>query len=277
MKRIGILHHPKLPATQPVAEEMAHKAQALGLTAWLGSTWDSEAVASEIAGLDLLITLGGDGSILRAARMACREGVPILGVNMGRLGFLTETQPEGWGAALARLVSGDYWIEERMMLYAEYYRGDACRGQYKALNDVVVSRGSLARMVRLETDIDGSDLTTYAADGLIVSTATGSTAYALAAGGPILPPELKNILLIPIAAHLSMSRAIVLAQGAKVRIQVHTDHQAILTVDGQFEYELLDGDWVSVQASRYASRFLRFQDRTYFYGTLMERLRQSVV
>ena len=276
MKRIGILHHPKLPATQPVAEEMARRAEALGLTTWLGSTWDAEAVTVEIGGLDLLVTLGGDGSILRASRIACRDGVPVLGVNMGRLGFLSEIQPEEWASALTRLVAGDFWIEERMMLYAEYYRGDACRGQYKALNDVVVSRGSLARMVRLETEIDGSNLTTYAADGLIVSTATGSTAYALAAGGPILPPELKNILLIPIAAHLSMSRAIVLAQGAKVRTKIHTDHQAILTVDGQFEYELLDGDWVSVQASRYAGRFLRLQDRTYFYRTLMDRLRGSV-
>ncbi|HNS51350.1 MAG TPA: NAD(+)/NADH kinase [Anaerolineae bacterium] len=277
MKRIGILHHPKLPATQPVAEQMARRAEALGMAVWVGSTWDSEAVTAEVAALDLLITLGGDGSILRAARMASRDGVPVLGVNMGRLGFLAEMEPAGWDAVLARLVSGDFWIEERMMLYAEYHRGDVCRGQYKALNDVVVSRGSLARMVRLEAEIDGSDLTTYAADGLIVSTATGSTGYALAAGGPILPPDLKNILLIPIAAHLSMSRAIVLPQGVKVRILVHTDHQAILTVDGQFEYELLDGDWVSVQASRYASRFLRFQERTYFYGTLMDRLRGSVV
>jgi NAD+ kinase len=277
MKRIGLLHHPKLPATQPMAEKMACQLEARGLTAWIGSTWDAEAVMAEIARLDLLITLGGDGSILRAARMGCRDGVPVLGVNMGRLGFLAELQPDAWDSVLDRLLAGDYWIEERMMLYSEYHRGSTCRGQYEALNDVVVSRGSLARIVRLETDIDGSDLTTYAADGLIVSTATGSTAYALAAGGPILPPELKNILLIPIAAHISMDRAIVLAKGAMVRIQVHTDHQAILTVDGQFEYELLDGDWVSVQASRYVSRFLRLQDRTYFYRTLMERLRASTV
>jgi NAD+ kinase len=277
MKRIGLLHHPKLPATQPMAEALADLAGAHGLTAWIGSTWNAEAVSAEIEHLDLLVTLGGDGSILRAARMASRRGVPVLGVNMGRLGFLAEILPEQWAAVLPKLVAGQYWTEERMMLYAEYHRGDTCRGEYEALNDVVVSRGSLARMVRLETDIDGSDLTTYAADGLIVSTATGSTAYALAAGGPILPPELRNILLIPIAAHLSMDRAIVLAQGAMVRIQVHTDHQAILTVDGQFEYELLDGDWVTVKASRYVSRFLRFQDRTYFYRTLMERLRGSVV
>ncbi len=158
------------------------------------------------------------------------------------------------------------------MLYAEYHRGDECRGQYEALNDVVVSRGSLARVVRLATHIDGSYLTTYIADGLIISTATGSTGYALAAGGPILPPQLDNILLIPIAAHLSMSRAVVLAQGAVVKVQIDTDHQAILTVDGQFEYELRDGDWVTVQASRHISRFIHLQDRAYFYRTLMARL-----
>ena len=273
MKRIGLLHHPKLPDTQPTAVRMAREAEEKGLQVWIGSTWDVDSVLGEVPSLDLLVTLGGDGSILRAARMGAECGVPVLGVNMGRLGFLAELEPEEWSAALPNLLEGSYWIEDRMMLYSEYHRGEECRGQYEALNDVVVSRGSLARMVRLETHIDGSDLTTYAADGLIVSTATGSTAYALAVGGPILPPQLRNILLLPIAAHLSMDRAIVLAQGAIVKVQVHTDHQAILTVDGQFEYELLDGDWVTVQASRHASRFVRLQDKTYFYRTLMDRLR----
>jgi NAD+ kinase len=272
VKRIGLLHHPKLPATQPLAETMARQAEQHGLTAWIGSTWDEDAVGQVVGELDLLVTLGGDGSILRAARMGCECGVPVLGVNMGRLGFLAELEPNEWAVALPRLLAGDCWIEERMMLYAEYHREEECR-QYEALNDVVVSRGSLARMVRLETHIDGSYLTTYAADGLIVATPTGSTAYALAVGGPILPPQLKNILLIPIAAHLSMDRAIVLAQGAVVKVLVHTDHQAILTVDGQFEYELLDGDWVTVQASPHVSRFVRLQDEAYFYRTLMERLR----
>lgn len=273
MERMGLLHHPKLPATQHLARAMAREVEHLGVSAWLASTWDEEAVRREVEHLDMLVTLGGDGSILRAARMSCEYGVPVLGVNMGRLGFLTEVEPNAWSHALPRLLSGDYWIEERMMLYAEYHREAECRGQYEALNDVVVSRGSLARMVRLETQIDGSSLTTYAADGLIVSTATGSTAYALAVGGPILPPELQNILLIPIASHLSMDRSIVLSKGAVVKVLVHTDHQAILTVDGQFEYELRDGDWVTVQASRYAGRFVRLQDRTYFYRTLMDRLR----
>jgi NAD+ kinase len=251
---------------------MARQAADHGFLTWIGSTWDEESVGGEIADLDLVVTLGGDGSILRAARMACAHGVPVLGVNLGRLGFLAEVEPDEWEAALPRLARGDYWLEERMMLNAQYHRGDQCHG-YEALNDVVVSRGSLARIVRLETHIDGSFLTTYAADGLIVATATGSTAYAFAVGGPILPPQLKNILLLPIAPHLSIERAIVLSQGAVVKVLVHTDHQAILTVDGQFEYELQDGDWVTVQASRYIGRFVRLQDRTYFYRTLMERLR----
>lgn len=275
MRRIGVLHHPKLPATQPLAEAIARECEQKGLSCWIGSTWDEGSVAAEIADLDLLVTLGGDGSILRAGRMASEHRVPVLGVKMGRLGFLAEVEPDEWSAALPRLLSRDYWLEERMMLYAEYHHREECRG-YEALNDVVVSRGSLARIVRLETHIDGSYLTTYAADGLIVSTSTGSTAYAFATGGPVLPPELKNILLLPIAPHLSMDRAIVLAQGAVVKIAVHTDHQAILTVDGQFEYELEDGDLVTVQASRNVSRFVRLQDRTYFYRTLMERLRWSL-
>jgi NAD+ kinase len=254
-----------------MAECMAREAESQGLDVWIGSTWDEEAVAGQIALLDLLVTLGGDGSILRAARMACDFGVAVLGVKMGRLGFLAELEPDQWHGALPRLLAGDFWLEERMMLYAEYHRGQESR-QYQALNDVVVSRGSLARIVRLETYIDGSYLTTYAADGLIISTATGSTAYALAAGGPILPPQLQNFLLIPIAAHLTINRAIVLGRGDTVEVKVHTDHQAILTVDGQFEYELRDGDLVTVQASPYVSRFIRLQDRTYFYRTLMDRL-----
>ncbi len=268
MNRIGLLHHPKLPATQPMAEQMASEAEAHGLTTWIGSTWDESAVAARIAELDLLVTLGGDGSILRTARMACEQAVPVLGVKMGRLGFLAELEPEEWLAALPRLLEGDYWLEQRLMLDAENHRGR----KHHALNDVVISRGSLARIVRLEAYIDGSYLTTYAADGLIVSTATGSTAYALAAGGPILPPQLQNFLLMPIAPHLSMNRAIVLGRSDRVEVRVHTDHQAILTVDGQFEYDLHDGDLVSVQASPYVSRFVRLQDRTYFYRTLMERL-----
>jgi NAD+ kinase len=246
--------------------------EGMGVSAWIGSAWDEAAVFQKIAELDMLVTLGGDGSMLRAARMASEQGVPILGVNLGRLGFLAEVEPAEWSDRLAQALAGDYWVEERMMVHAEWWRDGEKLGSYEALNDVVVSRGSLARIVRLSTYIDGGYLTTYVADGLIVSTATGSTAYALAAGGPIMPPELKNMLLIPLAPHLSLERAIVLPKGSMVRVRVHTDHNAILTVDGQYQVELNDGDRVQVVASPRIGRFIRLQDRAYFYCTLMKRL-----
>jgi NAD+ kinase len=275
MRRIGILHHPKLPQSQPLAQEIAEWLAARGLSPWQASSWNETAVEEEIEKLDLLITLGGDGTILRAARMGARHGVPILGLNLGRLGFLAELQPEGWRSQLDQMLTGDYWIEERMMLCAEFLQNGEFRRSFKALNDVVVSRGSLARMVRLTANVDGGCLATYAADGLIISTATGSTAYALAVGGPILPPQLHNILVIPIAPHLSLDRAVVLAEGSTVSVEVFTDHSAMLTIDGQFEVELQDEDTVVVKASPYQACFVRMQEPTYFYRTLMARLRPA--
>src|SRR6185503_10719088 len=207
----------------------------------------TKANASEcLSGQDLIVVLGGDGSMLRTGSLAAQFGVPILGINLGRLGFLGEVQPEDWPQALERVLRGDYWTEERMMLHVEHRRGGEVLGTYEALNEAVVGRGALARPVRLRTLIDGGELTTYVADGLIIATPTGSTAYALAAGGPILPPELKNILLIAIAPHLSIDRAIVLSQGSRVEVIVRTDHQAILSADGQYEVPLQDGDEVRV-------------------------------
>jgi NAD+ kinase len=275
LHRVGVLYHPKIAASDQLAKDIATRLQQLGAQTWVGSTWDEEAVRAQASQLDLLVVLGGDGSMLRAARMGAPHGVPLVGINLGRLGFLVEVRPDEWPEVLPRVLDGGYRIEERMMLKAESRRGEELLGQHDALNDVVVSRGSLARIVRLHTHIDGDHLTQYVADGLIVSTATGSTAYALASGGPILPPTLKNILLIPIAPHLSMERAIVLDQGSAVDMRIVTDHQAILTVDGQFEFALLDGDRVTVKASSHVARFVRLQPPSYFYRTLMERLRMS--
>ena len=275
MKRIGILHHPKLSRSRPLAQEIAEWLAARGLAPWQVSSWDKTAVEAEIEELDLLITLGGDGTILRAARMGAHHGVPILGLNLGRLGFLAELQPENWQTQLTKMLKGGYWLEERMMLHAEFLQKGECRRAFEALNDVVVSRGSLARIVRLKAYVDGGYLSTYAADGLIISTATGSTAYALAVGGPILPPQLHNILVIPIAPHLSLNRAVVLAEGSTVSIEISTDHRAMLTIDGQFEVELQDKDKVRVKASPYRANFVRMQEPTYFYRTLMARLRPA--
>lgn len=274
VKKVGILHHPKLSESQALAEEIAHYLEERGVVPWLCSAWAEEEIACQVSDLDLLITLGGDGTILRAARAAAEHSVPILGLNLGRVGFLAEMERGGWPEKLAHVLEGKYWLEERMMLQAELRQeGNATSWVGEALNEFVVGRGTLARLVRLATYIDGEYLTTYAADGIIVATATGSTAYALAVGGPILPPELNNILLIPIAPYLCLDRAVVLSQGARVEVQVSTDHRAILTVDGQFDLELKDADRVVITASPHACRFIRTQDKAYFYRTLLERLR----
>lgn len=269
---IGILYHPHKPISVPLAQEIQGWLSSRGREVWITSSWDEPSVQKSIAHTDLVITLGGDGSLLRAARLAAPYKALLFGINLGRVGFLSECYPDNWQGPLARLLAYDYWVEERMMLVARALRDGQVTGQYQALNDVVISRGTLARAVQVDTWVDGGFLTSYFADGLIVSTATGSTAYALAVGGPILPPELKNILIIPIAAHLSMDRAVVLAQGAEVKAQIKTDHQAILTVDGQYEFDLESGDQVLVEASPYISRFVRVQPRSYFYRTLLARL-----
>lgn len=271
-RRVGVLHHPRIQATHPVAREIQGWLAERDVTPWLALTWDEDEVRPEMPDLDMVIVLGGDGSMLRAARMAAPHAVPIFGVNMGRLGFLTEASPENWRERLAQVLAGDYWVEQRLMLEARAYRGEELLGAFRALNDVVISRDSMARVVELRTEIDGVQLTTYVADGLIIGTPTGSTAYALAVGGPILPPDLRNILVIPIAPHLTLDRAIVLSEGARIRVGVRTDHQSILTIDGQVGQVLQHGDRIEAGASDDVSRFIRLGERTYFYHALLDRL-----
>ena len=278
-QRIGILHHPRKPDSHDLAQQMERFLRNAGVTdTWRSSAWDSEGIKDKLPEFDLLITLGGDGTMLRAARLGAAYNVPMLGVKMGRLGFLAEIFPQDWRQPLQTLLDGGYWIEERLMVRALVEKagtngGDpTVRCTFDALNDVVLSRGSLARIVRVSASLDGGYLTTYTCDGLIVSTATGSTAYALAAGGPILPPELRNILVIPVAPHMSMDRAVVLSEGSEVRLRVYSDHSAMLTVDGQFEVEVDDTDEIIVDSSPYRARFVRLRPRSYFYQTLMEKL-----
>jgi NAD+ kinase len=275
IRSVAVLEHPKLPQTAAVAADIEAMLRARGLAVFRANTWDTPSLQHIIERVELLVVLGGDGSTLRAARVAAPRGVLVASVNMGRLGFLSEMRPDTWPAVLPRMVAGEFWVEERMMLAASVARGDQTLTQHQALNDIVISRGTLARMVRVRAHVDGGLLTTYACDGLIVATATGSTAYALAAGGPILPPTLKNLVLVPIAPHLSLDRSVVLSQGSVVEMMVNTDHQAILTADGQNETVLNDGDRVTVRAGEHLARFARTQPPAYFYRTLMSRLKQE--
>jgi NAD+ kinase len=271
VKTIGILYHPRLPQALPLAQEIAAWIEQRGGGAQI-CTASNVSDKCDWQETNLLMTLGGDGSILRAAHAVASHGTPILGVNLGRVGFLTEARPGTWRDVLSRVMIGDYWIEERMMLRAAVRREGKTLPPAEALNEVVAGRGARAQVVHLHTEVDGGYLATYVADGLIVATPTGSTAYALAAGGPVLPPQLRNVLLVPVAPHLSMERPIVLSEGVTVRITVAEGRPAVLTVDGKVQAKLKGGDEVTVEASPHAARFARVQERTYFYKTLMARL-----
>ncbi len=272
MKNLLLLHHPKLPRSLALAEQWAARLRQLGANAAIVSAWADAEIMQHVSNCELAITLGGDGTILRAARICAPARVPILGVKMGRVGFLSEMEPEQFDAAA--VVGDKFWIEERTMLRAEYTRAGKTTAAGEALNDVVVGRGALARVIRLATFIDGDYLTTFVADGAIVATATGSTAYVFAAGGPILAPEVKTLVLVPIAPYLSQVKSLVLPEGSHVMFRLETDHGAILTIDGQVDVPLENGDAVTVAASENVARFARFRPRTYFYRTLVERLRE---
>lgn len=275
LHRVGVLAHPFRPATTPLAEEIADSLDKRGLDCWVKTGESVEGLHDLTPNTDLVVAIGGDGAMLRAARLCAPFHVPVLGINVGRLGFLTEVRsPRRWAATLDALLSGNYWIEERMMLGYQARRNDTLICEGDALNDVVVGRGELATTVWLETYIDHGWTTTYVADGLIIATATGSTAYALAVGGPILPPELRNILVVPVAPHLTMDRPIVVSEGAVIDVFVATENRAelALSADGLFAATLVEGDRVTIQASEHVSRFVRLRERTYFYRSLLDRL-----
>lgn len=273
-KRIGILAHPLRPGAGPVGEDILEMLTDCGCDPWLRTGWEDEEITELVAASQFVIAIGGDGAMLRAARICATHDVPVFGINTGHLGFLTEAGGDAWEAPIQQLLDGKYWIETRMMLRCELNRDGVRTDIGDALNDVVISRGAVARAVLLETYIDNGWATTYNADGLIIATPTGSTAYALAVGGPILPPELKNILVVPVAPHLSMDRPMVLSEGATVEIKVspETQTEVVLTVDGEQLAELHEDDSVIVRASERMSRFIRLRDHNYFYRSLLDRL-----
>lgn len=254
---------------------MAEYLKEKGIEAPHGSLYDENLRKRVRAGeFDLLIMAGGDGSVLRAGNLCAASQVPILGVNLGKLGFLIQVEKEDWREYFDKLLNGEAWIEYRMMLHAEHVRAGEMLGAWEALNEVVVGRGHLLRPVRLSASVDGRLLTSYVADGLIAATATGSTAYALAAGGPILPPELRNILLVPIAPHLSVDRAVVLPEGSTVIIQVNGEN-AVMSVDGQPSITLMEDDMINVRAAEVTTKFVRFGDPGYFYRNLTAHMNEN--
>ena len=268
--------HPNLLEASDLAGEIARHLAEGGYSESHGSLFDQDLREKVQSGaVDLLIALGGDGTMLRAGHLCAPSNVPILGINVGRFGFLTAIQPQDWRATLERVLSGDFWLEDRMMLRTEHSRNGELLGTWNVVNECFVGRGETVRPVHLVTEIDDHFLTTYVADGLIVATPTGSTAYALAAGGPILPPQLRNILIVPVAPHLSVERAIVLHEGSRVRVTIRSDHDASFSVDGQDSIRLMDKDQIYACAGDHTVQFVRIKPPDYFYRNLTSRMNQN--
>ncbi len=201
--------------------------------------------------------------------------VPVLGINVGHFGFLTELQNAEWREKLPVALTENIWFERRMMLNAEAWRGNTSLGTWDVVNKFVVGQGRIKRPVHLETFVDEIYLTTFVADGVIVATPTGSTAYALAAGGPILPPELRNILLVPVAPNLSIDRGVVLPEGSAVTINVKLGYEAVLSIDGQNPIDLNNEDRIEVKSSEHNLRFLRLQEPAYFYRNIRSYMKRN--
>lgn len=274
-RRIAIGIHPQLPEASIEAETIARFLKNRGVEVFWGKLYDADFRKRLEEESDLFIALGGDGTMLRAGHLCAPLNIPILGINLGRVGFLTEVKRDDWPLVMPQLLAGDYWLENRMMLNATHMRGEEALGSWSVLNEAVVCRGQFVRPVAIHAKVDGYPLATYVADGVIVATPTGSTAYSLAVGGPIMPPELRNILIVAVAPHLSVDRAIILPEGSVVSVTVHTSHQAVLSVDGQEPVTMEDGDEVQVEANHSTACFVRFRDRGYFYRNITNYMEQN--
>ena len=271
---VAVLFHPRLAAARVLAERVCEALKVQGRECWTASAWDA-AVPDQLVRALLTVCIGGDGTMLRAARAAIPHTTPVLGVNMGRLGFLSELHPDEAIDRIHDVIAGAGRIEERAMLVAEVTGGDGkpvgTLGRQYALNDVVVARSG-GRPVDIDVLIDGAPVEVVRADGMVVATATGSTGYNLSAGGPVLYPEDPNLVLTPVAAHLSRVRPFVLPPDAHIELRVYTEMQAMVSFDGQIDYPLESGASVSVRRSEHVARFIRLGPPSDFYRNVTKLL-----
>lgn len=232
---------------------------------------DSSALAREVIGVEIACVFGGDGTMLRAARALAPLGIPILGVNLGRLGFLAGGSVEELDGFLEEVAAGRWTAEERTLLRARLTRSGAPDLDVLALNDVVVARGREVRSIHIEVQIDGAPFTVYWADGLIVATATGSTAYGMSVGGPLIIPSSRAVMIVPIAPHLSFPNAVVLDVDQTIGLAV-LDEPARLSLDGQEEHDLHVGDRIEVRRADASARFVRTPTMRPFLSLLRKKI-----
>jgi NAD+ kinase len=225
--------------------------------------------------VDLIISLGGDGTLLRAAKIAATDGIPIFGVNLGGLGFLTQIGSDNLEIFLEKIYQGKCFLDERMMLDGIVKRKEKEIKKFTALNDIVIGKGAFARLISLATYINDDYVITYSADGLVISTSTGSTAYSLSAGGPIVNPKINSMILTPICPHTLSARPLIIGENDQVRIALElSEEEVMVTIDGQEGFTLEPKDEVIVKKSIYKTRLIAFKEKS-FYAILREKLRWS--
>ena len=273
---VGIIYRERSVEASALAHTLAARLSAAGRRAWFAVREDEGEIVDRLVDTELALVLGGDGTILSVARLCAPLQIPILGVNFGRVGFLTELEPSEVEEKLPLYLSGDYWVDERTMLQAEVGY-DGATEHLIALNDVVLARGAEPRVIRVKVWIDGHLYNTTVADGVIVSTATGSTAYNLAAGGPILHPQVRSSVLTPLAPHLAADRSLILEPSAVITLEVEErSGAAVLSADGQINRDLAVGSRVVIRGNAHMTRFLRRRPPTYFYRILTAKLRDNL-
>jgi NAD+ kinase len=273
VRRLGFAYNPTNMDALELRERAVGWCSVRGISAWAHASGEFETLVRELQDTDVLVVLGGDGTFLRAARAVAAVDVPILGVNSGRVGFLSRAEPIQLETTLETLVRGDWDPEPRMVLEAGILSGgnDDAAERHVALNDAAIVRGAAARVVRLEVVIEASHLATYIADGVVVSTPTGSTGYSFSAGGPILDPTSRNLIVTPVAAYLSAIRSIVVNPEHSVLVRVVEAHDVLVSIDGREDYPLAVGDAVHVRARRQPIHFVEPRSGLAFWELLRRK------
>ena len=250
IKRIGFAYNPTSEAAVELRERAAGWCAVRGIDQWAAQAADVDALVDQLPSTDVLVVLGGDGTFLRAARAVIQVDVPLLGLNLGKIGFLSKAEAGELEAVLAHLAAGEYTIDERMALEARILPGgrETGAGPHHALNDIVIARGALARVCRLDVAIGPSHLATFIADGLVVASPTGSTGYSFSAGGPVVDPLSRNLIVTPIAGYLSAIRSVVVSPRQTVTCRVVDAIEALVSVDGREDVPIVVGDVVEVRA-----------------------------
>ena len=271
--RIGFAYNPTIEDAIDLRERAAGWCRMRGIEQWAAPAGETAALIEQLPATDVLVVLGGDGTFLRAAQAVAEVDVPLLGINLGKVGFLSKAEAHELEAVLAQLQAGTYTVRERMGLAGVILSGGrAAEVSFTALNDIVVARGSLARVVKLDVTIDESHLATFVADGLVVSSPTGSTGYSFSAGGPILDPHSRNLVVTPIAGYLSAIRSIVVSPRQVVRARVLDAHEALVSIDGREDHRIQVGDIVEVRALEQPIRFVEPDGTLPFWDLLRTKV-----